>query len=218
MKTDDLIARLGRETTVVRPLPAAAKRTAVWLAYGAIYVMVSSAMILAMMSRRGAAVTPLYLLQQGAALLTGIAAARAAFVSVVPGERNRAWILPAITGALWVVSLLWASVLDLQASGTLGITAETDWSCVASMTIGGVVLGAPLLVMLRRGAPLTPWATAFLGGLAAVSLANIEACLARPHLFAMTILLWHGGTAAIVAVVFASVGRQWLRWPSIQLH
>ena len=214
MKTDDLIARLGREATVVTPLPAPARRTAVWLAYGAIYVMVSSAMILAGMSRGGAAVTPLYLLQQGAALLTGIAAARAAFISVVPGERDRAWILPAVTGALWVVALLWASVFDVQVSGTLGLAAETDWPCVVSMTIGAVVLGAPMLVMLRRGAPLTPRATAFLAGVAALSLANIEACLTRPHAFAMTVLLWHGGTAALIAFLCAGMGRRWLRWPA----
>ena len=218
MKTDDLIDRLGRDVTVATPLPAPAMRTAVWLAYGGIYLAVAVAMIPAVMSRAMAAVTPLSLLQQGMALLTGIVAARAAFISVVPGSNGRARVLPVITGALWVASLLSASVLDVRASGTLGITAETDWSCVVSMTIGGLVLGVPLLVMLRRGAPMTPWTTAFLGGLAAVSLANIEACLARPHLFAMTILLWHGGTAAIVAMVFAWAGRRWLRWPSIQLH
>lgn len=218
MKTDDLIERLGRDATVVTPLPPPARRTVAWLAFGAIYLVVAVTTVLAMMSRDMAAVTPLSLLQQGLALLTGIAAARAAFISVVPGSNGRARVLPMIAGALWVAALLSASVLDVQASGTLGITAETDWSCVLSMTIGGLVLGAPMLVMLRRGAPMTPWASAFLGGLAAVSLANIEACLARPHLFAMTILLWHGATAVIVAGVSAWVGRRWLRWPSIQLH
>jgi hypothetical protein len=81
------------------------------------------------------------------------------------------------------------------------------------MVIGGVVLGGPLMWMLRRGAPLTPRTTGLLAGLGALSLANVEACLTRPHAFAMTILLWHGMTAALFALVFAGIGHNWLRWP-----
>jgi hypothetical protein len=69
--------------------------------------------------------------------------------------------------------------------------------------------------MLRRGAPLTPRSTAFLAGMAALSLANIEACLTRPHAFASTVLVWHGVTAVVFAGVFASLGRRWLRWSHI---
>jgi hypothetical protein len=218
MKTDDLIERLGREATVVTPLPAPGVRTAVWLVWGVIYLVAVAAMIFTAMSPGGAVLTPLYLLQQGAALVTGITAARAAFVSVVPGASNRARLLPAISGAVWVASLLWGGLLDVRTSGTLGISGQTDWPCVISMTIGGAVLGAPMLVMLRRGAPLTPRATAFLGGLAALSLANIEACLTRPHAFAMTVLLWHGVTVAIAAAVFVWIGRRCLRWPALTVR
>ena len=83
------------------------------------------------------------------------------------------------------------------------------------MAVGGLVVGAPLVWMLRRGAPLTPGLTAFLAGLAALSFANIEACLTRPHPFAVTVLLWHGGTVAALAALCALTGHQWLRWPEI---
>jgi hypothetical protein len=219
MKTDELIERLGREATLVTPLPAPGVRTTMWLVWGVIYLVVVAAMISGVsMSPGGAVLTPLYLLQQGAALVTGITAARAAFVSVVPGASNRVRLLPVISGAVWAVSLLWGGVLDVQTSGTLGITSQTDWPCVVSMTIGGVVLMVPMLMMLRRGAPLTPHTTVFLGGLAALSLANIEACLTRPHAFAMTVLLWHGVTVAIAAALFAWIGRRCLCWPSVIAH
>ena len=214
MKTDDLIERLGREATMVTPLPAPGVRTAVWLLWGVLYLVAVAAMIFTAISPGGAVLTPLYLLQQGAALVTGITAARAAFVSVVPGASNHTRLLPAISGAVWVASLLWGAVLNLQKFGSLGISGQTDWPCVISMTIGGVVLGVPMLMMLRRGAPLTPRTTAFLGGLAALSLANIEACLTRPHAFAMTVLLWHGFTVAIVVALFVLTGRRCLRWPA----
>ena len=101
----------------------------------------------------------------------------------------------------------------LLTSGTLGASRETDWPCVASMAIGAFVLGGPLVWMLRRGAPLTPRTTALLAGSAALSFANIEACVTRPHAFAMTVLLWHGGTITLVVALFAGMGRRWLRWP-----
>ena len=164
MKTDELIDRLGRDVTVAKPLPAPGMRTAVWMVWAVSYLVVVAVMMFAVMSSAGVTPTPLYLVQQGAALVTGIMAARAAFASVIPGANNRVWVMPAIGAAVWSLSLLWAGVLDLQASGTLGVTSQSDWPCVASMTVGGLVVGAPLVWMLRRGAPLTPGLTAFLAG------------------------------------------------------
>jgi hypothetical protein len=215
MNTDDLIDRLSRDVTVAKPLPAPGMRTAAWMAWALGYLVVVAVMMFAVMSSAGVMPTPLYLVQQSAALVTGIMAARAALASVIPGSKNRVWVLPAIGAAVWGASLLWAGVRDLQASGTLGVTSQSDWPCVVSMTLGGLVVGSPLIWMLRRGAPLTPGLTAFLAALAALSFANIEACLTRPHAFALTVLLWHGGTVAAVAALCALTGRRWLRWPDL---
>jgi hypothetical protein len=215
MKTDELIERLGRDVTVARPLPTPGIRTAVWMAWAVGYLVVAAVLMLAMMSSDVVMPTPLFLVQQSAALVTGIMAARAAFASVIPGASDRTWVMPAIGAAVWAGSLLWAGVLDLQASGTLGATSQSDWPCVASMALGGLVVGAPLVWMLRRGAPLTPGLTAFLAGMAALSFANIEACLTRPHAFALTVLLWHGGTVAAVAALCAVTGHRWFRWPDM---
>jgi hypothetical protein len=215
MKTDDLIEQLGRDVSVARPLPAPGIRTALWTVWAVTFLVVVAVMMFAVMPWAGVAPTPLHLVQQGAALITGIWAARAALASVVPGPSNRVWVMPAIGAGLWGLSLLWAAVLDLQVSGTLGATSQSDWPCVVSMTLGGLVVGAPLAWMLRRGAPLTPGLTGFLTALAALSFANIEACLTRPHAFALTVLLWHGGTVAAVAALCAVTGRRWLRWPDL---
>lgn len=215
MRTDDLIDRLGRNVTVASPLPTPGRRTALWMVWAVIYLIGVALMMFAVMSSAGVTPTPLYLVQQSAALVTGIMAARAALASVIPGSKNRVWVLPAIGGASWGAALLWAGALDLQASGTLGVTSQSDWPCVASMTVGGFLVGAPLAWMLRRGAPLTPGLTAFLAALAALSFANFEACLTRPHAFALTVLLWHGGTLAAVAALCALTGHRWLRWPDV---
>jgi hypothetical protein len=215
MKTDELIDRLGRDVPVARPLPAPGIRTAVWTVWAVGYLVVVAVMMSAVMSSAGVTPGPLYLVQQGAALVTGIMAALAALRSVIPGSNKRVWVLPAIGAAVWGGALLWAGVGDLQASGTLGVTSQSDWPCVVSMTLGGLVVGSPLVWMLRRGAPLTPGITAFLAALAALSFANIEACLTRPHAFALTVLLWHGGTVAAVAALCALTSRRWLRWPDL---
>ena len=215
MRTDDLIDRLGRNVTVASPLPAPGIRTAIWMVWAVLWLVVTAVMMLAIMSSAVVTLTPLYLVQQGAALATGIMAARAALASVIPGSNNRVWVLPAIGAAVWGASLMWASVRDLQTSGTLGVASQNDWPCVVSMALGGLVVGAPLVWMLRRGAPLTPGLTAFLAALAALSLTNIEACLTRPHAFAATVLVWHGGTVAASAVLCALTGTRWLRWPAM---
>ena len=215
MNTDDLIDRLSRDVTVARPLPAPGIRTAAWMVWAVSYLVVFTVMMLATMRSAGVMLTPLYLVQQGAALVTGIMAARAAFASVIPGVNNRVWAMPAMGAGVWGLSLLWAGALDLQASGTLGVTSQSDWPCVVSMTLGGLAVGAPLVWMLRCGAPLTPGLTAFLAALAALSFANIDACLTRPHAFALTVLLWHGGTVAAVAALCALMGHRWFRWPDM---
>jgi hypothetical protein len=213
MKTEEFIDRLSRDAAVVT-LATPDRRAAQWLLWAAVYLIVVSAVMFAAMSAGSTRVTGLYLFQQLAALATGVTAARAAFISVVPGVR-RTWGLPLACASAWVGSLLWAATSDLWATGTLGLAGESDWPCVVSLVLGGLVVGAPLIWMLRRGAPMTPRATTFLAGLAALSVANIEACVTRPHAFAMTVLVWHGLTVVLVASGGALLGRRWLRWPQL---
>src|SRR6266850_4975959 len=99
MRTDDLIDRLGRDVTVVRPLPTPGMRTAAWMVWAVGFLIVVAVMMLATSSSALVMPTSLFLVQQSAALITGIMAARAAFVSVIPGTRNRAWVMPAIGAA-----------------------------------------------------------------------------------------------------------------------
>lgn len=218
MRTDDLIGQLALDASPTRPLPAPMWRTTVWLLWSVVYMIAVTVAMLAGRSAGAITLTPLHVLQQAAAVVTAITAARAAFRSVIPGAPARKWAPPTVSAAAWVALMIWNAVLDVRATGTLGVTSQTDWPCVASMAMGGIVLGGPLVWMLRRGAPLTPRSTAFLAGLAALSIANIEACLTRPHAFASTVLVWHGATAAVLACVFALSGRRWLRWPSLTVR
>jgi hypothetical protein len=90
---------------------------------------------------------------------------------------------------------------------------ETDWPCVVSIATGGVLLWGVAAVMLRRGAALSPGLTGALAAIAALSVANLEACISRPHAFAITIVLWHGAATAIMLLVLAGAGRRVFVWP-----
>src|SRR6187402_3089665 len=99
MKTDDLIERLARDTARVQPLANPGARTAAWVAWVVAYLGIVAFAMLRKGSPAGLVASPLYLLQQVAALVTGITAARAALLSVVPGRRTR-WALPASAGGV----------------------------------------------------------------------------------------------------------------------
>lgn len=210
MNTDDLIERLARQSSAVTPLPAPGKRVALWLGWAALYLAV---VFLPMGAAAMDAVGSLYVLQQAAAMVMALAAANAALTSVIPGLATRAWTRPVVGVVVWTIGLLLAVAADMRAAGMAGLGSQTDWPCVVSMTVGGVVVGAPLVWMLRNGAPLTPRVTAALTAIAALGVTNIAACLTRPHAFAITVLVWHGATLAAVAVCAAMIGRHWFRWP-----
>ena len=69
-----------------------------WLLWGGLYLALFALMKFGMMSTTELAMTPLSLVQQGAAIFTAITAAHAALASVIPGAPRRVWG-PPLAGA-----------------------------------------------------------------------------------------------------------------------
>jgi uncharacterized membrane protein len=65
---------------------------------------------------------------------------------------------------------------------------------------------------------MTPRVSSLLAGVAAFSVANIEACLSRSHTFAVTVLLWHGMTTVLLVMAFAQAGRGLLTWKKPEMR
>jgi hypothetical protein len=208
MNTEDLIQRLGDRLEPVRPLAPPWRRAAAWLACAAAYLC--GVVLLAW--ARGRSLAGADLVQQGALIATAISASVAAFASVVPASDKRMLGIPLAPGMLVMAALVWGCVVDVRMHGTFGVGREVDWPCVVSISVGGAVLWALGVAMLRRGAPLTPRVSSLLAGVAAFSVANLEACLSRPHVFTITVLLWHGMTTALLVTALAHVGRGLLKW------
>jgi hypothetical protein len=210
MNTEDLITRLGDTLGPVRPLAPPWRRAAAWLACAAAYVC--GVALIAWARGRSLEGAGADVAQQGALIATAVSAAVAAFASVVPASDRRVLGIPLIPGMLVMAAVVWGCIFDLRTLGTLGIGHETDWPCVVSITLGGALLWSLGVAMLRRGAPLTPRVSSLLAGVAAFSVANLEACLSRSHAFTITVLLWHGMTTALFVAALAQLGRGLLTW------
>jgi hypothetical protein len=217
MKTDDLIQRLGTELRPVQPLAPPWRRAAIWVATALAYVaLVALGSWLQHGALRGVSGDSAYVVQQLALLATAMIAADIAFASVVPGmQRPAAW-LPFVPVAILMATLVGGMLSDVRTAGTVGIGQETDWPCVGSIAIGTTVLWAAAAAMLRRGAALSPGTSGLLAGLAAVSLANAEACLTRTHAFSATVLLWHGATSLVVVAIAVLASRRVLAWTPLR--
>ncbi len=214
MDTDTLIQRLARDTAAVRPLPRPWLRTGLWLALAIPYVV----LVVSAVTPRGDLATKIYdsryLIEQLGALITGVAAAAAAFASVIPGVNRKFLLVPLIPMAVWLGSLGEGCVETWLRSVTNGLVLEADWVCFPSIVLVGAVPAIAMAVMLRRGAPLTPHVTAALGGLAAAGLGNFGLRFFHPQDASLMVLVWQVGSVVVLSALAGWAGRYVLSWRS----
>ncbi len=213
--TEGLIRRLAANIEPVRPLPRPWIRTAGWLALSAAYIAL---MLLAPLRRRGFSPElsqPRFLIEQVAALATGIAAAAAAFASVVPGYNRKFLALPLLPLAVWLGSLGQGCLQDWLQLGAYGLALRPDWDCLKAIARFGAVPALVMVVMLRRGAPLTPHLTMALGGLAAAGLGNVALRFVHRPDASVMVLVWQFGAVCVLSALAAGAGRYLLNWRSI---
>jgi hypothetical protein len=69
-----------------------------------------------------------------------------------------------------------------------------------------------MVVMLRRGAPLTPRVTVALGTLAVAALGNFGLRIFHIGDVSVMVLVWHFGGLALISVLAGQIGRRVLNW------
>src|SRR6266851_2484668 len=192
MDTGKLIEHLAEADGPVRPLAHPWRRTAAWLAIAIPYV----ALVVFVVSPRSDLVAKIsesqFLIEQAAALATGIAAA-----------------------AVWLASLGEGCVQEWIRFGPDGLSLELDWFCFPAIVLVGAIPAIAMAVMLRRGAPLTPHATTALGGLAAAGIGNFGLRLFHPQDASLMVLVWQLGAVCVLTAMAAWAGRHLLNWRSI---
>jgi hypothetical protein len=213
--TEKLIERLAEGVAPVRPLWHPWMRTAAWLLVAIPYV----ALVVFVVSPRPDLLAKVsqwrYLVEQLAALTTGVAAAAAAFASIIPAYDRRVLFVPALPLAVWLGSLGEGCVQDWIRVGPDGLSLQPDWFCFPSIVLVGAVPAIAIAAMLRRGAPLTPHITAALGGLAAAGLGNFGLRMFHSQDASLMVLVWQVGTVFILTALAAWAGQYLLNWRSI---
>ena len=213
MDTNALIEELARSAAPVRRLPVPWARMLLWLALSipvlvaVIWLMKPSDInpVAALADRR-------FLLEEAVLLATALAAALAAFASVVPGYDRRILLLPILPLGLWLATLGEGCWRNWVALGADGLALRPDWDCLPPAILIGIVPAVAMVIMLRRGAPLLPRISIGLGALAVAALANLGLRLFHVGDASVMVLFWHLGGAAMLAGLAALAGRRMLYW------
>jgi hypothetical protein len=213
--TDRLIEHLAQAGEPIQPLRRPWLRTAIWFVLSLPYI----AVVVALMSPRGDLVAKLsdarFLIEQIAALLTGIIAAAAALATTIPGFDRRVILLPAFPLAVWLAALGQGCLQDWITFGPAGLSLQPDWGCFPAIALVGAVPAIAMALMLRRGAPLSPHLSAALGGLAAAGLGNFGLRFFHPQDASLMVLVWQFGTVFVLFAIAAWTGRYVLNWHSL---
>jgi hypothetical protein len=126
----------------------------------------------------------------------------AAFQLALPDRSPRWGLLPLPFAALWVSGLGWGCLRDFAAQGMPAL--GTSFECMGFIVGFGVPLTAAMLWMARHAAPIRPRPVAALGGLAAAAVASVGLSLVHHLDAAAMILIWHGGSVALVTLAAAA--------------
>ncbi len=208
--TEDLIARLSASAEPVRRLQPPYVRATVWLVVVVPYLALLMSALFAGRANRLPIVTQAFVVEQVAAVATGVTAAIAAMVTLVPGYRRTVLLAPIGAGLVWAVAVSRECLAQMPSPD--GALPE-HWACVPATLVATVLPAAVMIVMLRRGAPLTPRLSTSLGVLAAGGLAHAGVRLVHRLDPGIVVLVWHLGTVFALSVAGAWIGRQLLRWP-----
>jgi hypothetical protein len=213
--TEQFVRELAQDARPVRRIAHPYTRTAIWMTLSIAYV---GAVLLVMPVRHDLAVKlsdTSFIVEQITALTTGVAAALAAFVTVIPGWSRKWVLLPLFPFAIWLGSLGPGCIQELNRFGLHALPLQHSLWCFPSIVLIGAVPAIAMTVMLRRGAPLTPHVTAALGGLAAAGIGNLGVRVIHPEDVSIMLVVWHVGGVMLLCALAASVGRYFLNWHRI---
>jgi hypothetical protein len=213
--TKQLIYELTQNVKPIRRPAGPFVRTLVWLGVSLGYILVFIVLMPVHHDLRVNTRNDLFLLEQAAAFATGLTAAIAAFVSVIPGYSRKWAILPALPFAVWLASLGPGCAEQLDQFGIANVPLGHNLLCAPFIVLFGALPAVAITIMLRRGAPLTPRLTASLGGLAAAGLANAGVRIVHPEDVSIMLLVWHVGVVVALSALAGAYGRYFFNWPSL---
>jgi hypothetical protein len=212
--TNELIQRLIDHANPVQRLAAPWRRAALWLGLSSLYA--AAVVTFHLIGSNGLGPFDGRLLVEEAAILaTAVTAAVAAFVSIVPGRDRRIALLPLLPLAVWLASLGEGCLHDWLRLGSGALALRPDWDCAPAALALSVLPLVAMVVMLRRGAPVTPRLSLALGALAVAALVNFALRVFHAGDISLMVLAWHFGGALLLAFLGGQLGNTLLNWRSL---
>jgi hypothetical protein len=208
ISTSDLIKSLAADAAPVKRLRPPAVRAAAWVLFAAFVfglIAVSHGVRPDLAQKVGEAA---YSVGVGAALLSGVLAAIAAFILSLP-DRSRAWLfLPAPSLVVWISTIGYGCLTAWVGLGPAGVRFADLAECFATLVLTSVPIWAALLFMLRHAARLRPALVTMMGSLAVAALSASALLLFHPLDATLMILIWNFGAAAVVITLGSVFGRK----------
>jgi hypothetical protein len=218
LDTDTLIDRLAGDASPVRRVDPVWKRVTLWLCLGfppLLVIVAVHGLVVDLPTLMG---DGQLLVEQAAAFATAVAAAAAAFASTIPGGSRRWLWLPAVPLAAWLLAIGKGCFDDWLQFGPDGLALRPDFECFGPMLLMAAVPAVVMLVMLRRGAPLAPRATLFLGALATAAVVAFGLRFFHIGDASIMVLVWHMGVASVLTFAAGLAGPRVLGWPAAALR
>lgn len=156
---------------------------------------------------------PMLFVRSGLLLVLGgiCAAAAASMARPGVGRGNRAWL-----AALAMASILPLSALALAVTDPVGTFRAVWWpsaiTCLAVSLTAAMAFAVPMVLHLRRGAPVAPERTAIVTGLAAGSLGVLVYSVHCPANHVAYIGLWYGLAIALATLAARLIIPRLIRW------
>jgi hypothetical protein len=154
----------------------------------------------------------MFLLRGGTLLLLGLANAWAVMAMASPsvGRHNSGWQVALAAALLFPLAalIILASATPIEEMGDMW----TGMQCLRMSVMGGFAISVPLILHLRRGAPVAPERAGWLTGLAAGGLGAFAYGFHCPFNGIVYIGLWYSLAVGITAVAGRLVVPRLIRW------
>lgn len=210
-ESDKLIAALAAELTPVRPMRL--KTGLGWLAAAVLATLAVTVLWFGLRADLMAGTAPpLVPLASGLWLLLGLATASSAIALGTPevGRRSSGWRWTLAMAALLPAGALVTILRDVPDGRIPSGTVE--WACVGDALALGLMTAVPLILWLRRAAPVSPERAGVLVGIASGSIGIFAFSLHCPIDGFAHLGLGHAVPVLIAALVGRLLLPRFLRW------
>jgi hypothetical protein len=156
---------------------------------------------------------PMFLLRSGTLALLGLVCVAAVLAQACPGvgRSNQGWKVAIAMAMLFPLS---GAVMALdEADRTMAIAnVASGWECLRMSLLAGMVCAVPMVLYLRRGAPVAPQRAGLLVGVASGSLGALAYNLHCPFDSMVYTGLWFGLAVGLAALLGRIAVPHLVRW------